>query len=210
MTRFHSLLFFYGWVIYFYISIFITTSYPFIYWLVLRLLPYPGYCKQRCNKHRCTCIFFWIPRSGTDGLYVLGWCKSNYGFALLNFAIWYCKTFLNKCGYVIHHFNMHSLLYCFLLWLIQFSSVAQLCPTPCEPMDCSIPGSPVHHQFLEFTQTQVHWVSDAIQPIHPSTFNLSQHQRLFKWVSSSNQVAKVLRLQLQHQSFQWIFRTDFL
>ena len=60
----------------------------------------------------------------------------------------------------------------------------------------------------------VHWVGDAIQPSHPlsspSTFNLSQHQGLFQWVSSSHQVAKVLELQLQHQSFQWIFRVDFL
>ena len=62
----------------------------------------------------------------------------------------------------------------------------------------------------------VHWVSEAIQPSHPlsspspPTFNLSQHQGLFKWVSSLHQVAKVLEFQLKHQSFQWIFRTDFL
>ena len=78
----------------------------------------------------------------------------------------------------------------FLYISIQFSSVAQLCPTLCDPMDCSTPGLPVHHQFLEFTQTHVHWVSDAIQPSHslsspsPSAFNLSQHQGLFQWVSS--------------------------
>ena len=64
------------------------------------------------------------------------------------------------------------------------SSVAQLCPTLCDPMDCSVPDLPVHHQLLEFTQTHVHWVDDAIQPSHsllsPSpTFNLSQHQGLF-------------------------------
>ena len=83
-------------------------------------------------------------------------------------------------------------------------------------MDCSTPGLPVHHQLLEFTQTHVHRVSDAIQPSHPlsspspPTFNLSQHQGLFQWVSSSHQVAKVLEFQLQHQSCQWIFRTDSL
>ena len=83
-------------------------------------------------------------------------------------------------------------------------------------MDCSTPGLPVHHQLPEFTQTHVHRVSDAIQPFHPllspspPTFNLSQHQSLFKWVISSHQVSKVLEFQLQHQSFQWIFRTDFL
>ena len=98
---------------------------------------------------------------------------------------------------------------------VQFSSVSQSCPTLWNPMDCSTPGFPVHHQLLEFTQTHVHWISDAIQPSHPLSFpsapafNLSQHQGLFQWVSSSNQVAKVLEFQLQHQSFQWKFRVDF-
>ena len=77
-------------------------------------------------------------------------------------------------------------------------------------------GFPVHHQLPEFTKTHVHWVGDAIQPSHPLSspsplaLNLSQHQGLFQWVSSLHQVAKVLEFQLQHQSFQWIFRTDFL
>ena len=74
-------------------------------------------------------------------------------------------------------------------------------------MDCSMPGLPVHNQLLELTQIHVHWVGDAIQPSHPllssspPAFNLSQHQGLFKWVSSSHQVAKVLESLLQHQSF---------
>ena len=98
----------------------------------------------------------------------------------------------------------------------QFSSVTQYCPILLEPNNCSTPGLPVHHQLLESTQTHFHCVSDAIQPSHPlsspshPTFNLSQHQGLFQWVSSSHQVAKVLEFQLQHQSFQWVFRTDFL
>ena len=97
----------------------------------------------------------------------------------------------------------------------QFSSVTQSCPTLCDPMDSSTPGFPVYHQLLELAQTHVHGVSDTIQPSHPlsspsTAFNLSQHQGLFKWVSSSNQVAEVLELQLQHQSFQWLLRTDFL
>ena len=96
----------------------------------------------------------------------------------------------------------------------QFSSIAQSCPTLCKPMDCSTPGLPIHHQHREFTQIHAHWVGNAIQPSHPlsspspTTFNLSQHQGLFQWVSSSHQVVKVLEFQLQHQSFQWIFRTD--
>ena len=73
---------------------------------------------------------------------------------------------------------------------VLFSSVAQSCPTLCNPMDCSTPALPVHGQLPEFTQTYVHWVSDAIQPSHPLSspsppaFNLSQHQGLFQWVSS--------------------------
>ena len=96
----------------------------------------------------------------------------------------------------------------------QFSSFAQSCPILCDPMDCSMPGFPVFHHLLEFTQTHVHWVDDAIQLSHPlsspSALNLSQHQGLFQWVSFLHQVAKVLEFRLQHQSFQWIFRVDFL
>ena len=75
---------------------------------------------------------------------------------------------------------------------VQFSSVVQSCPALCGPMDCSTPGFPVHHQLPEFTQTHGHWVGDATQPSHPSppAFSLSQHQGLFKWVSSSHLVAK--------------------
>ena len=85
---------------------------------------------------------------------------------------------------------------------VQFSSVTQLCPTLCDPMKCSTPGLPVHHQLLEFTQTHVHWVSDAIQPSHPLSSpsppapSPSHNQALFQWVSSSHQVAKVLEFQL--------------
>ena len=98
---------------------------------------------------------------------------------------------------------------------VQFSSFAQSCPALCDPMNRSTPGLPVHHQLPESTQTHVHWVSYAIQPFHPllslssPALNLSQHQGLLKWVSSSHQVAKVLEFQLQHQSFQWTPRTDF-
>ena len=97
---------------------------------------------------------------------------------------------------------------------VLFSSVAQLCLSICDPMGCSMPG--LHVYDPEFTQTHVHWVSDAIQASHPLSspfppaFNLSQHQGLFQWLSYLHQVAKVLEFQLQHQSFKWIFRTDFL
>ena len=149
--------------------------------------------------------------------------------------------------------------------MAQFSSVVQSCLKLCDPMDCSTSAFPIHRQLPELTQTHVHQVSDAVQPSHPLSspslpaFYLSQHQGLFKWLSScacfgstytkigtiqrlawplrkddtqiheafhikkkknknknkkkpssSHQAAKVLEFQLQHQSFQWIFRTDFL
>ena len=84
------------------------------------------------------------------------------------------------------------------------------------PMDCSVPSFPVCHQLLELAQTHVHRVGDAIQPSHPLSspsppaFNLSQHQCLFQWVGSWHLVAKIFEFKLQHQSLQWIFRTDFL
>ena len=97
----------------------------------------------------------------------------------------------------------------------QFSSVAQSCPTLCDPVDYSMPGFPVLHYFPEFVQTHDHWVNDANQPsyhLSPSSPapSLSQHQSLFQWVSSSHQVTQVLEFQLQDQSLQWIFRVDFL
>ena len=97
-----------------------------------------------------------------------------------------------------------------------FSSVQLLSRVRlCNPMDCGTTGFPVHHQLLELAQTHVHWVGDPIQPSHPllspfPALNLLQHQDLFKWVSSSHQVAKVLEFQLQHHSFQWTPRTDLL
>ena len=103
-----------------------------------------------------------------------------------------------------------------VLFSFCFSLVAQSCTALCNPMDYSMPGFPVLHCLPEFAQTHVHWVGDAIQSSHPlsspslPTFNHSQHQGLFKWVSSSHQVAKVLEFQLQHQSFQWTPRTDLL
>ena len=86
----------------------------------------------------------------------------------------------------------------FSVWSVQLLS----CPILCDPMDCSTPGLPVHHQLPEFTQTHVHWVGDAIQLSYPLSFpsppafNLPQHQGLFKWVSSLHQVDKVLEFQL--------------
>ena len=101
-----------------------------------------------------------------------------------------------------HEYVMNCHCYSSFQSSVWFSSVAQSCPTPCNPMDCNTPGFPVHHQLPELVQTHVHWVGDAIQPSHPLSspspaFNLSQHQGLFQWVSSLYQVAKVLELALQ-------------
>ena len=132
--------------------------------------------------------------------------KSHEQKSRVGYSPWGCKTLdTTEHSHIHHQFNS-----------VQFTSVAQLCLTLCDPMNRSTPGLPVHHQLPEFTQTHVHRVSDASQPSHPLSspsppaFNLSQHQGLLKWVNSSHQVAKVLKFQLQHQSFQWTPRTDLL
>ena len=89
-------------------------------------------------------------------------------------------------------------------------SVTWVCLTLFNPMDCKVSDFPVFHYFPEFTQTRVHWVGDAIQLSHPLPLPSPPAFSLFKRVSSSHQVAKLLELQFQHQSFRWIFRTDFL
>ena len=99
---------------------------------------------------------------------------------------------------------------------VQFSWVTQSCRTLCDPMNCSTPDLPVHHQLPEFTQTHVHRVGDAIQPSHllpspsPPAPNPSQNQGLFQWVNSSHEVAKVLEFQLYYHSFQRNPRADLL
>ena len=95
-------------------------------------------------------------------------------------------------------------------------SVAHLCLTLCDSMDCSMPGFPLLHHLPEFDQTHVHYIGDAIQSSHPLSpsspvaLNLSQYQGLSQLACSLHQLVKLLELQLQHQSFQWISRVDFL
>ena len=146
-----------------------------------------------------------------------------YIFCQNYFQVQYIFTaILNNIFFLYNYIFLLSFLGCryvfciFLTSSVQFSSVAKLCPTLCDPMNCSTPGLPVHHQLPEFTQTHNHRVSDAIQPPHPLSPpsppapNPSQHRGLFQWVNSSHEVAKVLEFQLQHQSFQWTPRTDLL
>ena len=116
----------------------------------------------------------------------ISWCLSlNTWF----FTYYKFQNFLNDS--ILFHFNVQiSQILCDVTNFESVSSVAQLYLTLCDPMDCSTPGLPVHHQLPEYTQTHVHWVGDAIQPSHPLSshsppaLKLSQHQGLFKWVSS--------------------------
>ena len=139
----------------------------------------------------------------------ISFCCTSEG---ISYTYTYIHSFFNSIPIyaIIEYWIEFPVLY------IQFSSVAQSCPTLNDPMNRSMPGLPVHHQLPEFTQTYVHRVGDAIQPSHPLSSpsppasNPSQHQGLFQWVSSSHESAEVLEFQLQHQSFQWTPRTDLL
>ena len=125
---------------------------------------------------------------------------------------WSLKSFVSVYNIAIYFLTL-KVKYAYVL-ITSFQSLSQV--WLCDPMNHRTSGLPVHHQLPESTQTHVQGVGDAIQPSHPllspspSVLNLSQHQGLFKWVSSSHQVAKVLEFQLQHQSFQWTPRTDLL
>ena len=135
----------------------------------------------------------------------------NFQWSLVGYSVWGQKE-SDMTKYI-----------CTYLYVVSFLSKVNLSQVVqslshvwlCHPMSCSIPGFPVH-QLPELAQTYVYWVSDAIQPSHPllypspPAFSLSHYQDLSWWVSSSHLVAKVLEFQLQHQFFQWIFRTDFL
>jgi len=125
-------------------------------------------------------------------------------------AVWIGGGGLEENGYIYMYgwvlslltWNYHNIVNRLLRFRFRFRSVAQSCPTLCDPMNRSTPGLPVPHQFPEFTQTHVHRVGDAIQPSHPLSSpsppdpNPSQHQSLFQWVKSLHEVAKVLEFQL--------------
>ena len=156
-----------------------------------------------------------FPDFNTASWVFLPHCQKKRSVKNLNLYMFHVWTH----HYLSSHYQTKSSL---LRWFARtitayfFSSVAPSCLTLCDPMSCSTPGLPVHHQFQEPTQTHIHWVGDATQPSHPllspspPALNLSQHQGLFKWVSYLHQVAKVLEFQLQHHSFPWTPRTDLL
>ena len=179
-----------------------------------------------CINQIMACLIFikidWWQEKGTTEDEIVWWYHWLNGRELANSRSWWWTgrpDMLQSMGSkrVGHDWatelNWTVIMYLHLEFLQNFisyssvNSITQSCPTLCDPIYCSTPGLPVHHKLPEFTQTHVHWVGDAIHPSHPllspshPAFNLSQHQGLFQWVSSSHQVPKVLEFQLQHQSF---------
>ena len=124
---------------------------------------------------------------------------------------------LPHCRWILHQLSHETSLVAEKMHMVgnlHMSCVCAKCLQSCltlfNPVDCSTPGFRVLHHLPELAQTHVQCISDAIQLSHPLSFPSSQHQGLFKWVSPSHQVTKLLEFQIQHQSFQWIFRTYFL
>ena len=147
----------------------------------------PGVCSNSCSLSRWHCLT--ISSSAAFFSFCLQSFPASWSFPM--------SQLFDSGGHVLELHLQHQS----FQW-ISFSSVTQSCPTPCDPMNRSMPGLPVHHQLPEFTQTHVHWISDTIQPSHPLSSpsppapNPSQHQGLFQWVNSSHEVAKVLEFQL--------------
>ena len=165
--------------------------YPCIFWWTFGLCRlFDCYEKSSINIH--------IQVFAPTFLFVLsGYLWVEWLGQLVNLCLTFKETTISQSGCAVLHLISNVPISPTLV-IVQFSSVAQSCPTLCDPMNHSTPGLPVHHQLPESTQTHVHWVGDAIQPSHPLSspsppaLNLSQHQGLFQWVSSSRQVAKGL------------------
>ena len=159
---------------------------------------YPWIGKITWRREKLTSSVFW-PREfqGLSRPWHHKESDTTEQLSLTHCSFLYPKGFIQSSGSIRNHEikSMERGKY-------QIRSVAQLCPTLYDPMNRSTPGLPVHHQLLEFTQTHVHWVSDAIQPSHPLSSpsplapNPSQHQSLFEWVNCSHEVARVLEFQL--------------
>ena len=175
------------------------------------------------NSLQCSCLenprdggAWWLPSMGSPRVghdwSDLAVAVAKIGMQCRRTVFFYIKLQVHKTWYWIIAFENFIISSQFRFSSVQLLSHVWLC----DPMDCSTPDFPVLHHLLELAQTPIHWVNDAIQPSHPLSspsplaFHLSQNQCLFQWVSSSHQVSKVLEFQLQHQSFQWLFRTDFL
>ena len=142
--------------------------------------------------------FFWVRHVQLPS------CVLLFATSVLHYLLEFAQIHVHWVGDAIKPSHPLSQLGLFRYQSVQLSSVAQSCLTLCDPMNRSTPGLPVHHQLPGFTQTHVHWVSDALQPSHPLLSpsppapSPSQHQSLFQWINSSHEVAKVLEFQLQH------------
>ena len=185
---------------------------------VLNQVSQPGFSEPFCipgvilahlySRDSCMITFFSQVTTKTEiqippGVMDIGTAKTSHSLDNVNYAKPYHSIFFHLLTKLTPAFVFS-----------QISSVAQSCPTLCNPVTCRMPGLPVHHQLPEFTQTHFHRVSDAIQPSHPLLSpappapSPSQHQSLFQGVNSSHEVAKVLEFQLQHHSFQRNPRAD--
>ena len=172
-----------------------------------------------CSVQSLGCVWLfatpWTAVSQASLSITNSWSPPKPMSIVLVSAIQQCKSAISMCVYVCVYMYPLTLVppsnpsplshHRALGWTPCCCSVTKLCPTLCNPVSCSTPGLPVLHYLLAFAQTHVHWVGDAIQPSHPLSspspaLSLSQHQGLFQWVGFSHQVAKVLELQLPHQS----------
>ena len=183
------------------------------------------WCAQSCLP-LCGSMDYSLPGSSVYGIFqarILKWVAIYFRGSSQSRDQTHVSWFSYTGRWILYQCTTCEAPYCPLVFLldqvpVQFSSAQLLSRVRlfATPWTAARQASLVHHQLLEFTQTHVYWVSDAIQPSHPLSspsppaFNLSQYQGLFKWVSSSHQVVKIFEFQLQHQSSQWTPRTDLL
>ena len=184
----------------------------------------PRKCKDKEGSRVLMGRQFWVVEKHGREIAGFSW-KSRFGCCYLNspipralnlavFSAWTALLPDICTANVFTSSSLDSSIVLSVKPILTCCSVTQSCSTLWDPMDCSTSGFPVLYYLLEFAH--IHWVNNAILPSHPllppspPALNLSQHRSLFWWVSSLHQVARLLELQLQHQSFQWIFKTDFL
>ena len=156
-------------------------------------------CMSTCNVF-IIFVFKWSNNCNLSISVLISNMVSFKNITHRNWSSWEFSVIFNTHTHT-HNYTLHAITIPIKIDN-EFSSEAQSCPTLWDPMNCSTPGLPVHHQLPEFTQTHVHRVGDTIQPAHPLSSpsppapNPSQHQSLFQWVNSSHEVAKVLEFQL--------------
>ena len=182
----------------------VTSPFSFLTLLIWNLFPHFFFLMTLVNNfsiclssQRSSFWFHWsllsfslFPFIYVSLIFMILFLLLTLGFLLLLlflFFLFFFPVYVNRgCLFEVSLIGEVGLYCCKIPSSVQFSSVAQSCPTLCDPNDCSMPGLPVHHQLLEFTQTHVPWVSDAIQPSHPLSSTSPPAFNFFKWVSSSH------------------------